>query len=101
MTIKKTTMGDNIILAVDGRVDATTSAELQHELTSVFQDNNKVIIDCEKLEYISSAGLRVLLMGHKMAVSKSGYLKLINVSEVVMEVLEMTGFSDILTISKV
>jgi anti-anti-sigma factor len=98
MTIETKTLGDETILSVEGRVDATTSNDLQNEIISTFQNTNKVVIDFEKVSYISSAGLRALLLGHKTAASKSGYMKLVKVDDNVMEVLEMTGFRDILTI---
>jgi anti-anti-sigma factor len=98
MTIETQIKGEETFLYVEGRVDATTSSDLQKEIISTFQNTNKVIIDFKKVVYISSAGLRALLLGHKTALSKSGYMKLTNVGKSVMEVLKITGFRDILNI---
>ena len=83
----------NVIL--DGRLDTTTAPTLESFLGDQYDGTGSVVIDCEKLAYISSAGLRVLLAAQKKA---KGAMKLINVCELVMEVFEMTGFADILTI---
>jgi anti-anti-sigma factor len=98
MTIESITQGEEIILKVDGRIDTNTSGDLQNKIISTFQSTNKVVVDFENVAYISSAGLRALLLGHKTAMSKSGYLKIVNVGETAMEVFGSTGFSDILTI---
>lgn len=82
-------------LALDGRLDTTTAPELEGFFTKNYDGVGEVVIDCEKLLYISSAGLRVLLSAQKKT---KGAMKLINVCELVMEVFEMTGFCDILTI---
>ena len=75
-----------------GRLDTTTAPELENLLAENYEGISSLIFDCERLVYISSAGLRVLLTAHKRV---KGNLKLTNVSELVMEVLEMTGFADI------
>jgi anti-anti-sigma factor len=98
MTIETLIKGEETFLCVEGKVDATTSSDLQKEIISTFQNTNKVVIDFANVSYISSAGLRALLLGHKTATSKSGYMKLINVGKSVMEVLKITGFKDILNI---
>ena len=82
-------------LALDGRLDTTTAPELEGFFAKNYDGVGEVVIDCEKLLYISSAGLRVLLSAQKKT---KGAMKLINVCELVMEVFEMTGFCDILTI---
>ena len=88
---------DNEILKVelDGRLDTTTAPEFESFLGENYDGKGSIVIDCEKLSYISSAGLRVLLSAQKKT---KGAMKLINVCELVMEVFEMTGFADILTI---
>lgn len=88
---------DNGILnvALDGRLDTTTAPELEGFLGENYNGTGEIVIDCEKLLYISSAGLRVLLAAQKRT---KGAMKLIHVCELVMEVFEMTGFADILTI---
>ena len=82
-------------VALEGRLDTVTAPEFESLLDENYDENCFVVIDCEKLTYISSAGLRVLLGAQKKT---KGELKLVKVCELVMEVLEMTGFSDILVI---
>jgi anti-sigma B factor antagonist len=82
-------------VALDGRLDTTTAPELEGFLAKNYDAASSIVIDCEKLSYISSAGLRVLLGAQKRT---KGAMKLINVCELVMEVFEMTGFADILVI---
>ena len=82
-------------LALDGRLDTTTAPELESFLSNNYNGTGEIVIDCEKLLYISSAGLRVLLAAQKKT---KGAMKLVNVCELVMEVFEMTGFADILVI---
>lgn len=85
-------------LIVEGRVDTNTSPQLQQAILNAFQKNKDVVVDFLNVPYISSAGLRALLIGQKTAASKGGSMKLTNVSETVMEILNMTGFSKILKI---
>ena len=81
-------------VSLDGRLDTTTAPELEGFLSEQY-DGGMLIIDCEKLAYISSAGLRILLSAQKKT---KGNMKLTHVCELVMEVFEMTGFADILNI---
>ena len=81
-----------LIVSIDGRLDTITAPELESFLGSNYEGTTSLTFDCERLVYISSAGLRVLLTAHKRM---KGAMKLTGVSELVMEVLEMTGFSDI------
>ena len=81
-----------ISVALDGRLDTVTAPELEGFLSENCSGVTSLTFDCEKLIYISSAGLRVLLTAHKRM---GGAMKLINVGELVMEVLEMTGFADV------
>lgn len=97
MTIKKKENGSAVTVEVIGRLDTTTAPELEGELSRL-QDASEMIFDFARLEYISSAGLRVLLAEQKAMNAKSGTMKLINVNDTVMEVFEITGFADILTI---
>ncbi len=99
MTIKKNLSGGTLTVAVEGRLDTVTAPDLEKELKSSLGDVDELIMDFAKLEYISSAGLRVLLSAHKVMSQKDG-MKLINVNELVMEVFEVTGFSDILDIEE-
>ncbi len=97
MTINKQQTGAELTLAVNGRLDTTTAPELEKELNASLDGAESLILDFSKLEYISSAGLRVLLSAQKQ-MSKKGGMKVRNVNEVVQEVFEVTGFADILTI---
>ena len=83
----------NVML--EGRLDTTTAPEFESFLSKNYDGEGSIVIDCEKLAYISSAGLRVLLGAQKKT---KGAMKLIKVCELVMEVFEMTGFADILVI---
>ena len=84
-------------LALVGRLDTVTAPELEAEISTILPTAESLVLDMEKLEYISSAGLRVILKTQKALTQKAG-LKLIHVSDEVMEVFEITGFSDFLTI---
>ena len=97
MTINKTKDGSKLTVALEGRLDTTTAPELEAELKESLGDVTELIIDVEKLDYISSAGLRVLLWAQK-TMNQKGSMVVKNVSEVVNEVFEVTGFADILTI---
>ena len=81
-----------LTVMIEGRLDTITAPELENFLGENYEGTTSLIFNCEKLVYISSAGLRVLLTAHKRM---KGAMKLTNVSELVMEVLEMTGFADI------
>ena len=85
----------NLNVALEGRLDTTTAPELESFIEKNYTGAASLVIDCEKLVYISSAGLRVLLATQKKT---KGAMKLTNVCELVMEVFEMTGFADILVI---
>lgn len=99
MTINKT-VGSNgaITFSIDGRLDTTSAPQLQDVLIPAFSEASSITLDFGGIAYVSSAGLRVLLMGEKTAKAKGGEMTLLNVSADVMEVFEMTGFSDILMI---
>ena len=97
MTINKNLEGTVLTFAVEGRIDTTTAPDLEKELKGSLGNASELIIDFKDVEYISSAGLRVLLSAQKI-MNKQGSMKLIGVSEDIMEIFEVTGFSDILTI---
>ena len=97
MTINKICSGSEETIALEGRLDTTTAPELEAELKDALEGITSLTFDFEKLEYISSAGLRVLLSAQK-AMNKRGTMKIIHVNDVIMEVFEVTGFTDILTI---
>ena len=88
---------EEITINIIGRLDTTTAPDFNKIINEDIADTDNLVLDFKKLEYISSAGLRVLLFAQKK-MQKFGTMKLINVCEDVMEVFEMTGFSDILTI---
>ncbi|MCL1857735.1 MAG: STAS domain-containing protein [Oscillospiraceae bacterium] len=98
MTINKTQENGKLILAIEGRLDTTTAPQFQNVLIPAFDKAKEVMLDFKNLVYVSSAGLRVLLMGQKTAKAKSCSMTVTGVSDDVMEILEMTGFSDMLTI---
>ncbi|MBQ3379805.1 MAG: STAS domain-containing protein [Clostridia bacterium] len=87
----------SLTVSIEGRLDTATSPELDAELKAQFPEITELIIDMEKLEYLSSAGLRVLLSAQKI-MNKQGSMTVKNVNETIMEIFEITGFSDILTI---
>ncbi|MCR5728364.1 MAG: STAS domain-containing protein [Lachnospiraceae bacterium] len=97
LNISKNVEGSKISVALEGRLDTVTAPQLEEELKSSLEGKTDLIIDAAKLEYISSAGLRVLLSAQKI-MSKQGSMVVKNVSEEVNEIFEVTGFSDILTI---
>ena len=97
MTINKTLNDKTLNVAVEGRLDTLTCEELDSSLKESMPSADKLILDFEKLDYISSAGLRVVLQAHKAMAGKGG-MTLVNLSEVVREVFEVTGFVDILDI---
>lgn len=97
MTITKQVSGGALTLALEGRLDTTTSPELEKELKTSLDGADSLILDFSKLAYISSAGLRVLLSAHKQMSGKGG-MKVTNVNEIVREVFDVTGFADILNI---
>ena len=97
MTIEIKRNDEEIVLGIVGRLDTTTAPALDKTIGENIQDIKALILDFKGLEYISSAGLRVLL-GAQKQMQKIGSMKVINVCESVMEVFEITGFADILTI---
>jgi len=98
MTISKTVENGKLTLALEGRLDTATSPQLQEVLIPAFDGTKEIELDFAKLVYISSAGLRVLLLGQKTANAKSASMTVSGVSDEVREVLDMTGFSDMLTL---
>ena len=97
MTITKNLDGTKLTLALEGRLDTTTSPQLETEMHPDIDNSTEVTFDLEKLAYISSAGLRVLLSAQKI-MNKQGKMVVKNVSEEVKEIFEVTGFCDILTL---
>ena len=98
MTINKLPNGDTMTLALEGRIDTATSPALQAAILDAFKEAKNLVLDFAKVPYISSAGLRALLIGQKTATSKGGKMELANVNEMVYSILETVGFTDILTL---
>ena len=97
MTIQKVQNGNELTVCLEGRLDTVTSPDLEKELKGSLDGVEKLTMDFSKLEYISSAGLRVLLSAHKAMAGKGG-MTVANANEIVQEVFDVTGFSDILTL---
>lgn len=97
MNMTKNTEGKTLNIALEGRLDTTTAPQLEAELKQCIADNTELNLDFAKLEYISSAGLRVLLAAQKV-MNKQGKMVIRNVNDVISEVFEVTGFADILTV---
>ena len=98
MTITKLQNGDAVTLQVDGRVDTNTSSELQKAILEAFQGAKKLTLDLEKVVYVSSAGLRALLLGQKTATSKGASMELLHVAPAEKAVLDSRGFAKIQTL---
>ena len=97
LKINKTVGNGVAVFALEGRLDTTTAPEFETAVKEALLGLTELIMDLQKLEYISSAGLRVFLSAQK-AMNGQGTMKVRNVSEAVSEIFEVTGFSDILTI---
>ena len=100
MTINKEVNGSKLNIALVGRLDTTTSPELENELKASLDGIQELVFDFAQLEYISSAGLRVLLATQKI-MNKQGSMLVKNVNENIMEIFDVTGFVDILNIEGV
>jgi len=97
LSITKKQDGTALTIALEGRLDTTTAPELEQEMNTSLNGVTELTFDMTKLEYISSAGLRVLLTANKTMI-KQGQMKITHVTDIVQEVFEVTGFSNILTI---
>ncbi len=97
MVINKDLNGNALTIAVEGRLETTTAPELDAVIKSELDGITELTFDFSKLDYISSAGLRVLLTAQK-TMNKLGKMSITGVNDIVMEIFEITGFSDILTI---
>lgn len=97
MTVEKITNGDSLTLRVEGRVDTTNAKEFEEIITNSLDGVKELIMDFESLEYISSAGLRVMLMAIKK-MKKQGSMAVTNANEMVKEIFEVTGFSDLVEV---
>ncbi len=97
MKIDQIKNANALTIALEGRLDTMTAPQLEAELKSALPGVESLIFDLKNLEYISSAGLRVLLSAQK-TMNKQGTMKVIHANEMILEIFEVTGFSDILTI---
>lgn len=97
MTIDKKIDGTMTVMSIAGRLDTSTAPELESMINNGLSGVQELVIDLENLEYVSSAGLRVILKAQKM-MNEQGSMKVKNVNDIVMEVFDITGFADILTI---
>lgn len=97
LNIEKNTNETGLTVVLTGRLDTTTAPELEKELKASLDGVTTLVIDMTALDYISSAGLRVLLSAQK-TMNKQGEMKVVHVGDTIMEIFEVTGFSDILTI---
>ena len=97
LNITKNIENNKAVFMLEGRLDTNTSIELEDSIKESVEGLDELTLDIEKLEYISSAGLRVLLSAQKI-MSKQGDMKVLHVNETIMEIFEVTGFSEILTI---
>lgn len=97
MTITKHSEGKNLLIALEGRLDTTTAPQLEAEIRGGLDGVTELVLACGKLEYLSSAGLRVILAAQKI-MNKQGKMIVRQVNETILEVFEITGFIDILNI---
>ena len=97
LNINKNLEDGKLLFELEGRLDTITAPDLEKDLMSSLEGISELVLDFEKLEYISSAGLRVLLSAHK-ATTGNSEMKIVNVNEIIMEIFETTGFSEILDI---
>ena len=91
--------GNQLCLSLEGRLDTTTAPELEKVIKSSLDGVTELTIDMSSLDYLSSAGLRILL-GAQKTMNKQGSMKVTHVNDTIMEIFEVTGFADILTIEK-
>ena len=98
MTIEKILNGAELTISLSGRLDTTTAPQLEAELKESLDGVEKLVLDFEGLVYLSSAGLRVLLATQKI-MNKQGEMIVCHVNETIMEIFDVTGFNDILTIA--
>ncbi len=97
LNINKKITGEKAVVELEGRLDTVTAPELEKEIKNPEPEVTELVLDFNKLEYISSAGLRVLLAAQKV-MAKRGTMKIAGANEMIMEIFEVTGFADILTV---
>lgn len=97
MKIDKTQHGSKLTLSLEGRLDSNTAPELESTLKASLEDVTELVLDLAGLSYLSSAGLRVILAGQKQ-MNKQGSMVIVGANETIMEIFQVTGFTEILTI---
>ena len=97
LNVEKKLENGTLTVAIEGRLDTITSPDLEAQINESIEGVKELVLDFAKVEYISSSGLRVLLAEQK-TMNKQGTMKVINVNDTIMEIFEVTGFTDILTI---
>jgi len=100
MEINKTFENGELIVALKGRLDTITAPELESSLNGQISQAKRVVFDFKELEYLSSAGLRIILSSQKEVTANKAEMVIKHVNETIMDVFEMTGFSSILNIEK-
>ena len=99
MKVEITQLDNNVMACIEGRLDTVTASEFEKRLAAFFQiPGTELVLDCSAMDYISSAGLRVILTVHKCLTAKNGRFVIRNLNKEVRSVFDMTGFSRILTI---
>ncbi len=99
MDINKTLEGNKLVVKVAGRMDSVSAPELETALNDSLDGVEELVFDFSDLEYISSAGLRVLLTSYKK-MSSQGTMKIININDIIREIFEVTGFAEIFTVEE-
>lgn len=101
MEINKAISNQNVIISLKGRLDTMTAPQLESEINNLdYAETETVTLNLQELEYVSSSGLRVILMLHKNLKKNGGNLKIVNVSNTIMELFSMTGMADYLDIEQ-
>ncbi len=98
MTIKKTKDGEKLTVEIEGRIDTLTAPELDKELSGEYSGLNELVLDVSQVDYISSAGLRVLLLAQR-TMNKQGKMTVTGANQDIIDIFEATGFDDILTLA--
>ena len=99
MEVKILEQNDEVVVVIEGRVDTVTASDMEMKVSPIWaKPAIKLVFDCEKLEYLSSSGLRIILTAHKQVTAKGGTFILRNLTREVRSVIDLTGFSRILTI---
>jgi anti-anti-sigma factor len=99
MEVKILEQNDEVVVVIEGRVDTVTASDMEMKVSPIWaKPAIKLVFDCEKLEYLSSSGLRIILSAHKQVTAKGGKFIMRNLTREVRSVIDLTGFSRILTI---